>query len=116
MKFSIIELGSSPSDEACAQVGHADYLERSRTECKVFRSQILRHYPRPEGLEQQAGLGIASHPHELGNYRTVDVAYDPFSVRATQWASLVDSDPLGMLTRWDEVAREELGLREAVVA
>lgn len=116
MKLSIIEVGSSPSGEDCAQVGDADYVRRSRTECSVFRSQILRHYPVPVGLEQQAGLGIASNPHEHGPYRVVDIGYDPFSVRASLWASQVTSDPKGVLARWDEEARHALGLCDAVTA
>lgn len=116
MKNAIIVLGTSPSDEACAQVGDANYAKRSRSECEAFRRQIHRHYPLPAGLEMQAGLGIVSNPHEHGTCRVVDIAYDPFSVSAATWASQVASDPKGLLSHWDEEARKELGLQEAVMA
>lgn len=116
MKLTSIELGPTPAEEECAQVGDHNYADRSRTECEAFRAQILRHYPVPEGLGQQAGLRIVSNPHEFGSYREVEVAYDPFSVRATTWAHQVEADRIGRLNKWDHEARAILGISEAVHA
>ena len=116
MKLTSIELGPTPAEEQCAQVGDHNYAGRSRTECEVFRAQILRHYPVPEGLEQQAGLRIISSPHDFGNYREVEIAYDPFSVRATEWARQVEADSMGLIIKWDQEARAKLGLTETELA
>ena len=38
-----IEIGSTPHDEDCAQVGSENYAKRAKYECEMFAKQIIKH-------------------------------------------------------------------------
>lgn len=96
--MDVIELGSSPWGENCAQVGEDGYTKRALAECRVYARQIARHYPVPE----DARLYVKSFSHEFGSYYEV-VGKGPFS-----WLDQIEGDPLGVLENWDEEALKEL--------
>jgi hypothetical protein len=104
-----LTIGSTPCDEDCAQVGAADYSERSRLECKVFRDQIARHYPEPEN----GYLSIKRFSHDFGDYREVCAIFDDNDEAACTWAYDVEADQLGVLITWDEIALAELNTAAA---
>jgi len=112
MKHQVIEIGFSPSEEDCAQVGAEDYRERSRKEMKAFRSQILRHYPIPHELQEQgkAGIQTSSVSHDFGSYRELVLSFDGACEEAWKWAMLVEEDPECAMRTWDHEAQRELGL------
>ena len=107
-----ITLGATPAEENCAQVGSDNYYERARTECTVYRRQLLRmfkaeHNPNGEdwGLPEGCSLRIASHAHDFGSYHEVAIRYNddfPAAVEAAFW---FDANLPG---HWDEEARKEL--------
>jgi hypothetical protein len=39
---SWIDIGSSPPDESCVQVGSDDYVRRARRECRAYINQLRR--------------------------------------------------------------------------
>lgn len=43
-------LGPTPWNEPCAQVGAADYAEKSRLETQTYINQLLRQFGEPPGL------------------------------------------------------------------
>ena len=43
-----LNIGSTPNEEECAQVGSADYYARAIKECRAYMAQIQKHYPEPE--------------------------------------------------------------------
>jgi hypothetical protein len=97
-----VSIGSSPVDEECAQVGSADYYERSRKECGAFKRQLVRIFGEPP---EGAMLVTKTFPHDFGEYREVCVNYDDESEEALKYAfELEGSTP----EKWDEEAREEL--------
>uniref|UniRef100_UPI001EFA1D45 hypothetical protein n=1 Tax=Burkholderia cepacia TaxID=292 RepID=UPI001EFA1D45 len=102
-----IEIGPTPHDEASAQVGDADYPERSRAECRAFINQIKRAMGEPpEGV----GLFIASSAHDYGTYREVAVKVTGgLSVEAREaaltYAYRCESESPAT---WDDAARVEL--------
>ena len=98
-----IEIGASPWGEDCAQVGRADYPERSRAECKAFIAQLERAHPIPEGVS--ARYVVVSSSHEFGTYREVGIKFDQDDERAATLAYDLDSDSP---ERWDDEARAEL--------
>jgi len=99
-----LELGSTPYEEQCAQVGDPDYGERARRECIAFMDQVVRqHGEPPDG----ASLRIKANAHDFGTYYEVAVVYDPEDEAAVRYADKVDND---MPARWDDAARKELGL------
>lgn len=102
-----IEIGASPCDEQCAQVGEPDYPERSRAECRAFVNQIKRVMGEPP---EGAGLFIKSNAHDYGTYREVAVKVGGMlspdaREKALEYAYRCESDSP---TAWDEEARAEL--------
>lgn len=102
-----IEIGATPCDERCAQVGDADYPERSRVECRAFINLIRRAMGNPP---EGAALIIKSNAHDAGTYREVAVKVEqgltPDAERAAiEYAYRCESDSP---TAWDAEARAEL--------
>ncbi len=58
-----IDLGSSPANEDCAQVGSENYSQKAREECVRFIELIRKVVgEEPEG----AYLAVKSNPHDFG--------------------------------------------------
>jgi len=100
-EMDAIEIGPVPCDEECAQVGDENYLSRARRECRAFMNQILRYYPAPEC----ARIFIKSNRHDFGSY--LEVAVSGPSI----WIEKIEEDSLGVLANWDDMARQELGIK-----
>lgn len=97
-----IEIGPTPNDEACAQVGTDRYHRVWRAECKAFSAQLLRMFgPAPEG----ARLIITSNPHDFGTYHDIAVEYDTDNAAALAWALKIEGNTPA---EWDAEARAEL--------
>jgi hypothetical protein len=68
-----LEIGPTPSDEDCAQVGGDDYYRLAQIECEIFILQLRRELgPEPPG----AKLRTVSFPHDFGTYHEVVCYYD----------------------------------------
>ena len=93
-----LNIGSTPNEEECAQVGSADYYERAIKECRAYREQIRKHYPEPEN----GYLKVKGFPHDFGSYYEVVAYYDPEDTQASRWAFDIEGDALGVLSTWDE--------------
>ena len=99
-----LELGPTPYEEECAQVGSEDYHERVYREGRAYISQLIRqHGEPPEG----ADLRIKANAHDFGTYHEVVVVYDPEDEAAVKYAWDLEGNTPG---RWDDEARKELGL------
>ena len=103
-----LTIGTVPTDEDCAQnEPTGQYATAQRREARLFADQIRRHYPEPD-----AGyIAVKSFPHDFGSYYEACAVFDDENEAACNWAYTVESDPLGALREWDEVARAELGLQ-----
>lgn len=98
-----ITVGASPWGENCAQIGSPNYFEQSSLECSVFKRQLLRTHPIPNGVP--VSLVIDSSLHDFGAYREVAVRFDNKNLAATEYAyALEKSTP----ENWDALARYEL--------
>lgn len=103
-----IDLGATPANEKCAQVGSADYYERAKLECQVYRRQLLRLYKAEHSdaeLPDGCSLRITNHPHDFGTYHEVSVRYNDSSLVALAAAFWFDANLPG---HWDEDAQKEL--------
>jgi hypothetical protein len=88
--------GSSPPDEACAQVGADGYEAQARAECAAWRDALRKaHGQEPEG----ARLAIKSQPHDFGSYLEVVCYFDPENEAAADYAYRCEGE--GPAT-WDE--------------
>lgn len=97
-----VTIGSSPVDEACAQVGQDNYSELVRRECRAFVNQLRRQFgPEPEG----ARIAIKSFPHDFGNYLEVVCWYEDEA--SAEYAYKLESESPA---QWDEEAKKELAI------
>lgn len=91
---SHVEIGSSPAEEECAQVGSPGYVERAMDECRRFRALIrARCGVEPRG----AYLAIVGHAHDFGTYYEVVCQYDDDCPDAVNYAFRVENEAP---TRW----------------
>lgn len=103
-----LDIGSSPPDEDCAQVGSADYSARARRECRAYINQLRRVFgPEPAGAQ----LGVRSNPHDFGNYLSVVCYYDPQIKQTVDYAFRCESNGP---EEWDAEARRELAHTKGV--
>jgi hypothetical protein len=81
-------LGPAPADEECAQLGHDEYEERAKAECRQYIAavRIVCGDP-PEG----ARLKVVSQPHDFGLYWEVVVEFDPHIRAACEYAARCDA-------------------------
>lgn len=102
----VIEIGSSPCNEECAQVGQPDYPERSKAECRAFINQIKRVMGEPpEGVT----LYTKSNQHDYGTYREVAVKVSALGEEARDIALVYAYRCEGESPEnWDDEARAEL--------
>lgn len=84
-----VELGPTPSDEDCAQVGTDNYRERAFEECRKYIALIRQKMgTEPRG----ARLKITSNPHDFGTYYEVVCEYDDQFPRSVDYAFACESD------------------------
>ena len=99
-----ISIGSSPSEEPCAQVGTDNFAEQSKKECLAFQHQLERMFPLVRG---GAYLAVKSFPHDFGTYREVVCWYDDENETGKEYAYDIESNTPA---NWDDEAKKELGI------
>ena len=100
-----LDLGSTPSQEDCAQVGREDYHLRARRECRAYINQLRRMFgEEPDG----ARLSVKSNPHDFGSYLSVVCYFDGDNKAAADYAYHCEAKGP---KEWDEEARRELELQ-----
>ena len=92
-----LDIGSTPHDEPCAQVGIEDYAKLAKRECRLFIEQIRKHYPEPDC----GYLIIKGHPHDFGTYYEVRACFADEDDEARNWAFDIEGDVKGVLCTWD---------------
>lgn len=106
------EIGPTPVNEECAQVGQENYLSQAVSECRAFCNQILRHYPAPNEF---CRIVIKRNTHDFGGCYEVGASiHGAGSISQAnankEWVSQIEGDPKGVLENWDEESLAELGL------
>ena len=90
-----LNLGSTPCDEDCAQVGQPDYQARMRVETARYIAQLERQFPkRPDGCR----FAVKGFVHDFGNYHEVVVLYDDSVEAEVEFAFGVEAD---LPARWE---------------
>lgn len=97
-----IEIGCSPHEEDCAQVGSDNYMLRSKKECRALINQLIRVHGEPPG---SASLRIKSQPHDFGSYLEVYCYFDDSDDEAMNYAYDLEA---GVPDKWDQEALDEL--------
>lgn len=110
-----IEIGSTPYNEDCAQLGTEGYELRARVECRAFKHQLLR-------MAKEAKRDVppdvrffvkANRHHDYGVYYELAVSFLDEDDRedARDFALWIEGN---LPEHWDAEARAELGIVEEV--
>ena len=88
-----LNLGTTPADERCAQVGTDGYYELARSQCRrhieVLRAfYIAERGALPEGLK----LKIKTFAHDFGDYYEVIAEFDDNDEQAVDAALWLDNN------------------------
>ena len=85
-----LNLGPTPAEEPCAQVGEEGYELRAREECKRFIDALRRKFgPEPKG----AKLKVRGFDHDFGRYLEVICVYT--DQESFDYALMLESDAPG---------------------
>jgi hypothetical protein len=99
-----IEIGPTPVEEDCVQVGADNYGGLARRECNVFIEQLRRVFgTEPEG----ARLAIKRNPHDFGEYLEVVCHYDDELPDSVEYAFKLEAKTPA---NWDDEAKAKLEL------
>jgi hypothetical protein len=100
MSADYIDIGPSPAEETCQQIGAKDYDSRlARLECTTFIDQIRRtNGAEPNG----ARLIVKTNAHDFGSYLEVICKFDDDNETAMRYAYALESDSPAT---WDDTAR-----------
>lgn len=97
-----VEIGCTPHDEDCEQLGPNYNPQQARFECQVFIRQLRRELGEEVGT---ARLKVKSNPHEFGTYLEVACYFDSEDEIGCDYAYRCENE---MPAEWDEIARQEL--------
>ena len=102
LNMEYMELGPTPCDEDCAQLGTDGYRERARKEAQAYIRQLVRIHGEPPAY---ADFATKWFNHEFGQYCEVVIKYDEDNDEAREYAYKVESN---LPPTWDKVAEQEL--------
>jgi len=83
-----LNLGPTPCEEECAQLGEDDYAARARAECRRYVA-LIRAVVGPEPTGAQ--LSVRAFRHDFGTYYEVVVEFDDENPTATAYALRVEN-------------------------
>jgi len=84
-----INIGASPAEEDCVQVGDPDYRQKAIPECNRFIELIRKTLgTEPDG----AKLKIKAFQHDFGTYHEVVCYYDEDKPEAVEYAYNVEAN------------------------
>jgi hypothetical protein len=110
MSNQIENLGPTPTDETCVQLGDENYSIKARAECLAYKNQLLRMYQSAHKgalLPTGCRLIVTNEEHDFGTYHEVGVKFNCDDKKCTVAAYWLEAHvPLV----WDDKARKELAL------
>lgn len=107
MMKDFIQLGSTPTEEECAQVGTDDGFERSKKECSVYIAQLNRQFPKQPG---NCYFKTKTFQHSIGKndiaeIKEVVLFFENNDEEESKWAFALEER---LPDHWDEQALKEL--------
>ena len=107
-----IEIGPTPSDENCAQVGDIYYGIRSKIETTAYLNQLNRMFP--EVLNSSTlRFSIKTFQHDFGSYKEVVINYD--SDDEEEYEIAISKIDKNIPSNWDEEALDEIKNQTTIV-
>jgi len=105
-----INIGPTPCDEDCAQVGDNDYDIKSKIETAAYRNQLNRMFP--EVLNSKTlSFSIKTFQHDFGSYKEVVLNYDDNNEEEYNEIALTKVDA-NTPKNWDEEALKEIKYKQ----
>ncbi|HTF18290.1 MAG TPA: hypothetical protein VK658_09480 [Chryseolinea sp.] len=93
--------GTTPYDEACAQIGSEDYMKYAKLEAHAYIRQLTRTFgTNPEGTR----FVLAHNPHDFGTYIAIRFFYDDEDENHLLYMAPME----GGCAEWDATALSEL--------
>ena len=84
-----ITIGSVPAAEPCAQVGEADYKEKSLKECSRFIRQLEKEFGEPPANTK---LQTKAFNHDFGVYHEVVCYFDDTNDEAQEYCYTIEAN------------------------
>jgi hypothetical protein len=100
-----MEIGSTPYDEPCAQVGSDDYKNRAEKEMDTYISLLERLFP--EALSKNINFKKKWFQHDFGTYGEVCMYWNTENEESDSYVYEIEKR---LPESWDKVAMEELGV------
>ena len=108
-----INIGPTPCDETCAQVGDNNYGIRSKIETRAYKNQLNRMFP--EVLNSKTlSFSVQTFTHDFGSYKEVVINYDDDNEQEYNDIALMLVDR-NTPTNWDEEALKEIAEQTTIV-
>lgn len=99
-------IGTTPSEELCAQVGQDCYAELVRLEIRLYKDllveELVKQFP---DVGVQIRFKTSTHSHDFGTYHELDVVYDPENPVSVDQAYWCESAPIMF---WPEEQRAKI--------
>lgn len=101
-----LNIGSTPYDEPCVQVGSPHYHKWGRKECSAFATQCSSLLSSEFGDDTVVSCSVKSFLHDFGTYHEVVVWYNPDNEDSTNQAFWLEEN---CPANWDQEALDILG-------
>ena len=104
MGIDYMEIGASPSDEDCAQLGSDNYDKLSRIELNAYVHQLERMFPYVKNSDSLK-FAAKRFNHDFGTYAEVVIYFD--TANDFEYNCAIDIEH-NLPMNWDKEAREEI--------
>ena len=98
-----IEIGSSPYDESCAQVGTENYRETAKKEMNAYIDLLERTFP--DARSMNIVFKQKWFEHDFGSYGEVCAFWNPEDELADSYIYEIEAD---LPAKWDEESLKKL--------
>ena len=99
-----MDIGSSPTDEYCAQLGSDGYEVLSRIELNAYVHQLERMFPHVKETDSLK-FAVKRFNHDFGTYAEVVIYFNTENEHDYEYAILIEHN---LPMNWDEEAKEEI--------
>lgn len=99
-----MEIGPTPCDEPCAQLGSYGFEHQASKEMKAYINQLYRQFP--DAIDNGVRFKARWFNHDFGRYGEVVIYWDDEDPIADEFAYKYESN---LPEKWDEEALKELG-------
>lgn len=96
-----LTLGTTPADEECAQVGTADYWEKTKAEARRYKAGLERYFKQQlDDPDTLVYLTLKSFPHDFGTYHELCVIYNDADEKEIEAAFEIENN---LPSTWEEL-------------